>query len=69
MNIVKTDAWLRAVPYLPLLDAGECPVFEYHFDPEDPSPLVQKFFTSMERVWRDARPVDLEELSSQEYEP
>lgn len=69
MNILKTDAWLRAVPYLPLLDAGECPVFEYRFNPGDPSPLLQKFFTSMERVWDDARPVDLEELSSQKYEP
>ncbi|MHA7956478.1 hypothetical protein ACX9I7_01805 [Streptomyces sp. L500] len=69
MNIVKTDAWLRAIPYMPLLDAGECPIFEYHFDPDAPSPLLRKFFISMERVWDDAQSVDLEELSHQEYEP
>ncbi|MFD4135595.1 hypothetical protein [Streptomyces goshikiensis] len=65
MNIVMVDGWLRVIPYMPMLDAGECPVFEYHFDPEGPSPLLRKFLASMERVWADARLTNLEEIFPQ----
>lgn len=59
MNILLVDDWLRVLPYLPLLDAAESPVFEMQADQDRPSPLVAKFLISIERLWADARVVDL----------
>ncbi len=37
MNALRADNWLRIIPYLPLLDAADSPVFEYEFGDNTPS--------------------------------
>ena len=59
MNVLLVDDWLRVVPYLPLVDAAESPVFEFAINAEDPSPLIRKYFTSIDRLWADSNPIDL----------
>ena len=59
MNVLLVDDWLRVVPYRPLVDAAESPVFEFAISAEDPSPLIRKYFTSIDRVWADSNPIDL----------
>ena len=59
MNLLMVDGWLRVIPYLPLIDAAECPVFEYHFDPREPSSLISKYLLSLERAWENSKEVDL----------
>lgn len=59
MNMLMVDGWIRVIPYLPLVDAAECPVFEYHSHHHNPSQIVSKYLLSMDRLWHDARPIDL----------
>lgn len=51
MNLLLVDGWLRVIPYLPLVDAADSPVFEYTFDPTDPPPLIRKYLLAIERLW------------------
>lgn len=59
MNMLLVDDWLRIIPYLPLVDAAESPVFEFPVGQHETSPLVSKFLMSFERLWDDSTPVDL----------
>lgn len=59
MNILLVDRWLRLIPYLPLVDAAESPVYEFDFGDDGPAPLLDKYLMSIERLWNDAKPVDL----------
>lgn len=61
-NMFMVDSWLRIIPYLPLIDAAESPVFEYIFDRDSPSPIVAKYLLSMERLWADSDAVNLDSL-------
>ncbi|HEX5597317.1 MAG TPA: hypothetical protein VFX61_15065 [Micromonosporaceae bacterium] len=62
MNLLMVDGWLRVIPYLPLVDAAECPVFQFKFDRDQPSMLVSKYLDSVERVWEDAEKTELDGL-------
>jgi hypothetical protein len=59
MNVLLVDEWLRVIPYLPLVDAAESPVFEFAIEQDNPSSLVAKYLTSIERLWADSAAVDL----------
>jgi hypothetical protein len=63
MNVLLVDGWLRVIPYLPLVDAADSPVFEYTFDPDDPPPLIRKYLIAIERLWEDS------EVASDEAAP
>jgi hypothetical protein len=54
MNVMLVDGWLRVIPYLPLVDAADSPVFEYIFDADDPPPLIRKYLVAIERLWEDS---------------
>lgn len=60
MNALLVDGWLRVIPYLPLVDGAECPVFEHEFNMDQPSALVAKYLLSINRIWEDAKAVDLD---------
>jgi hypothetical protein len=65
MNVFLVDGWLRVIPYLPLVDAADSPVFEYTFDTDDPSPLIRKYLLVIERLWEDSSEVALDEAGPQ----
>jgi hypothetical protein len=54
MSAFLIDGWLRIIPYMPLVDMTECPVFEYQFNPENAPKLVGKYLLSLDRIWADA---------------
>ncbi len=57
MNALSVDGWLRVIPYLPLVDAAECPVFEFEYNCESPSPVIAKYLMSINNLWQDSRNV------------
>lgn len=59
MNALRIDGWLRIIPYLPLVDAAESPVFEYEFDVSHPSALISRYLDSVRLLWDDSKRVDL----------
>ncbi|SCF13577.1 hypothetical protein GA0070607_5970 [Micromonospora coriariae] len=65
MNILLVDGWLRLIPYLPLVDAADSPVYEYEFDPEEPTPLIRKYLAAIEQLWTGSEDVDLDELGKE----
>jgi hypothetical protein len=60
MNLLKVDDWLRVVPYLPLVDASRSPVFEYSVDGFKDRSVVSAYLRSIDLLWADSDPVDLE---------
>ncbi|NJC72349.1 hypothetical protein HC031_21895 [Planosporangium thailandense] len=59
MNILLVDGWLRLIPYLPLVDAADSPVYEFALDSGGRTPLIAKYFIAVERLWAGSRTVDL----------
>ncbi len=59
-NLLLVDGWLRMIPYLPLLDAADSPVFEFEFDTKRPTRLIQKYLRVLESLWKGSKIVDLE---------
>jgi hypothetical protein len=59
-NLLLVDGWLRMIPYLPLLDAADSPVFEFEFDTKRPTRLIQKYLGVLESLWKGSKIVDLE---------
>ncbi|GAA0564190.1 hypothetical protein GCM10010172_54540 [Paractinoplanes ferrugineus] len=56
MNALLVDGWLRLIPYLPLIDAAESPVFEYFFDVDSPSTTIKTYLRSLNLLWSDSTP-------------
>ncbi|MFG3687837.1 hypothetical protein [Micromonospora sp. NPDC047740] len=65
LNILLVDGWLRLIPYLPLVDAADSPVYEYEFDPDEPTPLIGKYLAAVEQLWEGSDHVDLDHLSKE----
>lgn len=61
-NFLWTDDHLRVIPYLPLVDAADSPVFEFDCSAAQPTPVAAKYLMALDRLWRDARPIDLAAL-------
>jgi hypothetical protein len=64
-NLLLTDQALRVIPYLPLLDAGESPVFDFAWVGRSPPEIVAKYLEAIARQWQDARPIDLAAWAAQ----
>ncbi|MEU0157109.1 hypothetical protein [Micromonospora fulviviridis] len=65
LNILLVDGWLRLIPYLPLVDAADSPVYEYEFDPDEPTPLIRKYLAAVEQLWAGSDDVDLDDLGKE----
>jgi hypothetical protein len=58
VNILLIDGWMRMIPYLPLIDASESPVYEFDF--AAPNGLANKYKYMLENLWGNSRAVDLD---------
>ena len=57
VNMLLVDRWFRMIPYLPLVDAGESPVYEFDFDQ---SSWLASFYNRMlDNLWSNGKAVDL----------
>ncbi|MCF0092094.1 hypothetical protein [Micromonospora sp. MH99] len=65
LNILLVDGWLRLIHYLPLVDAADSPVYEYEFDPDEPTPLIRKYLAAVEQLWAGSDDVDLDHLAKE----